>query len=73
VDKLSFKIIADMGLRVLALQAGTIDMDLSFIDSSYLETLNTDPNIGVYEALRNGYGQITINCREYPLNISGLR
>ncbi|TFG99949.1 MAG: hypothetical protein E4H14_20055, partial [Candidatus Thorarchaeota archaeon] len=32
-----------------------------------------DPDIDIYSALRNGYGHITINCRDYPLNISGLR
>ena len=73
VDRLSFKIIPNQDQRILALQSGTIDMDFSFFDPTYMETLEADPNIGLYEALRNGYGHITINCREYPLNISGFR
>ena len=35
--------------------------------------LTADPDISIYEGLRNGYGQLAINCEKYPLNISGLR
>lgn len=73
VDKIVYKVIENRDQRILALQAGVIEMDLSFFDPSYYETLDADPDIDVYSALRNGYGQITINCRDYPLNISGLR
>lgn len=73
IDEIEFDVISNQIDRILALQAGTIEMDTSFFDSSYYDTLNSDPNIAVYEALRNGYGHITINCRDYPLNISALR
>jgi len=48
-------------------------MDNSFFDPVYLPQLDADPDIDIFSALRNGYGHITINCRDYPLNISGLR
>jgi len=73
VDKVVYKVIANHDQRVLALQAGEIEMDNSFFDPSYLPILSDDPDIDIYSALRNGYGHITINTRDYPLNISGLR
>ena len=73
VDKVVYKVIANQDQRVLALQAGEIEMDTSFVDPIHLPTLAVYTDIGVYTTLRNGYGHITINCRDYPLNISGLR
>ncbi len=73
VDEVIFKVIEDQDQRVLALQTGEIEMDNSFFEPSYLTTLDSDPNIDIYSAARNGYGQITINCDKYPLNISGFR
>ncbi len=73
VDYIYFEVIANQELRINALQAGTIEMDTSLIDPSYYNVLSADPDINVYTGLRNGYGQITINCRDYPLNISALR
>ena len=48
-------------------------MVTSILDPYYFQELSVDPDISIYNGIRNGYGQITINCREYPLNISGLR
>jgi len=73
VDKLVFKVIANQDQVILALQAGEIEMDNSFFDPVYLETLDQDPDIDIFSALRNGYGHITINTRDYPLNESVLR
>ncbi|TFG98234.1 hypothetical protein E4H12_06695, partial [Candidatus Thorarchaeota archaeon] len=73
VDKIVYKVITNQDQRILALQAGEIEMDNSFFDPTYLTQLAADPDIDIYSALRNGYGHITINCRDYPLNISGLR
>ena len=57
--------------RHLALLSGEMDIN----DGELWEYLNTnnDPNIEVFESLGNGYSYISINCREYPLNISGFR
>jgi ABC-type transport system substrate-binding protein len=73
VDTIVYKVIANQDQRILALQAGEVEMDLGMLDVSHLPTLDADPDIDYYSALRNGYGHITINCRDYPLNISGLR
>jgi ABC-type transport system substrate-binding protein len=73
IDKLVYKVIKDPAQTILALQAGTIEMDNSFFNPSYLSQLTADPDIEVFEALRNGYGHITINCDKYPLNISAFR
>ena len=73
VDEVIFKVIANRDIRILALQDGEIEMDSSFIDPVYYLMLTPDPDISIYEGLRNGYGQLAINCEKYPLNISGLR
>ncbi len=73
IDEVIFKVIVAPDQTVLALQTGEIEMDTGFIHPNYLPQLDTDPNIDIYRAIRNGYGHITINCRKYPLNISGLR
>jgi len=73
VDTIVYKVIANQDQRILALQAGTIEMDNSFFDPVHLDTLMADPDIDIFSALRNGYGQIVINCRDAPLNESVLR
>ncbi|TFG33146.1 hypothetical protein EU528_01435 [Candidatus Thorarchaeota archaeon] len=73
IDEVIFKVIANRDQRILALQAGEIEMDNSFFDPVHLPTLAADPDIDIFSATRNGYGHITINCAKYPLNISGLR
>ena len=73
VDSLVYRVISNQDQRVQALQAGTIVMDTSFTDPYYIDALTADPNIEIFNAIRNGYLKIDINCREYPLNISGLR
>jgi ABC-type transport system substrate-binding protein len=64
VDKIVYKVIANQDQRILALQAGEIEMDNSFFDPVYLDDLAIDPDIEIFSALRNGYGHITINCRD---------
>jgi len=73
IDKIVYNVIANQDQRILALQAGAIEMDTSFFDPVHLPTLEADEDIDINVALRNGYGHLTINCRDYPLNISGLR
>jgi ABC-type transport system substrate-binding protein len=74
VDSLEYQVIADQDQRILALQAGKIEMDTGFFNPVHLPTLScADPDIDIFSAARNGYGQITINCAKYPLNISGFR
>jgi len=73
VDHIVYKVIANQDQRILALQAGDIEMDNGFFDPVYFDQLASDPDINIYQGIRNGYGHITINCRDYPLNISALR
>ncbi|TFH02438.1 MAG: hypothetical protein E4H14_17645, partial [Candidatus Thorarchaeota archaeon] len=73
VDKIVYKVIANQDQRILALQAGEIEMDCSIFDPVHLPALAADPDIDIFSALRNGYGHITINCRDAPLNESVLR
>ena len=71
VDRVVFKSIGTDA--VLEMLSGEIDLMAGFVLGEQLPLLEADPDIAVYTALRNGYGHITINCRDYPLNISGLR
>ena len=74
LDKVVYNVISGgEDEEVLALQAGTIDVLYNTIDSVHEDTVDMDPDIGLYHKYRSGYGHITINCRDYPLNISGLR
>ncbi|MFW9956488.1 MAG: ABC transporter substrate-binding protein [Candidatus Odinarchaeota archaeon] len=73
VDKIVYKVISNQDQRVLAMQAGEIEMDNSFFDPVHYDTLDADEDISIFSALRNGYGHITINCRDAPLNESVLR
>jgi ABC-type transport system substrate-binding protein len=73
VDEVVFRVIANQDQRILAILNGEIEMDNSFFDPVHYQTLNADPDISITEAVRNGYGHITINCDKYPLNISGFR
>lgn len=73
VDMISYKVIDSQEGIILALQTSIIETTTSFIDPVYLQPLEADPNIDIHSLPRNGYGHITINCRDYPLNISALR
>lgn len=73
VDKVVYHLISGSDERLLSLQAGAIDAIQGAFSPIHLDTMEMDPDIGVYNHPRNRYGQIRINCRDYPLNISGLR
>ncbi|MFW9844538.1 MAG: ABC transporter substrate-binding protein [Candidatus Thorarchaeota archaeon] len=73
IDEVVFKVMPNQDQRINALLNGELEMDTSFFDPVHLQTLNDNPSVSVYNASRNGYGFIRINCEKYPLNISGLR
>lgn len=73
IDKIVYKVIASQDQRVLALQAGEIEMDASFFYPVNYPALSGDPDIDIAETLRNGYGHISFNCGRYPMNISAFR
>ncbi|MFW9788114.1 MAG: ABC transporter substrate-binding protein [Candidatus Thorarchaeota archaeon] len=72
VDRLVFFEQENKDLTILGLQAGEFEMQTGFVDPAHLPTLD-DLDIDIFSALRNGYGYFTINCSQYPLNISALR
>ena len=73
VDSVIYRVIDYQYDRVLALLSGQVDMDFQRVDSYYLSSLESDPDISIFSAYRDGYGHVTINCAKYPLNISGFR
>jgi len=73
IDEVIFKVIKYPDQRALALQAGEIEIGSVYSDRDLIQILESDPDIDIYSAAGNHYGYITINCRDYPLNISGLR
>lgn len=73
VDKVLYKIISGESNRVLALLDDEIDILDGPISIDITPTLDADPDIELSSILRNGYGQITINCRDAPLNWTALR
>lgn len=73
VDHVVYKIMENMDQRILALQAGEVEIIARTIDPIHLATLQADADISLAWTLRNGYGHFTFNCRKYPLNISAFR
>ncbi|MGY5880833.1 MAG: ABC transporter substrate-binding protein, partial [Candidatus Thorarchaeota archaeon] len=73
VDEVIFKVMNYFEQEVLDLQAGELEMAFVLSDRDRLQILESDPEIDIYRAAGDHYGYITINCRDYPLNISGLR
>jgi ABC-type transport system substrate-binding protein len=74
VDGVTFSVIEDAEQMIVGLQSGTIDMHAGFLTESQVQSLTSaDSNITGNQVVRNGYGLFTINCRDYPLNISALR
>jgi ABC-type transport system substrate-binding protein len=72
VDELKYIVIPNVDSRIAAIFSGDIEMDNEIIfpdNSPWIPS----PDISLAEILKNGYGHITINCRDYPLNISGFR
>jgi ABC-type transport system substrate-binding protein len=73
IDDLRFITLENQDLRVTELLDGAMDLHTGYIDPVHYPVLNSDPDIDVFRFLRNGYGKMLINCRDYPLNITGLR
>lgn len=78
IDTLVYKVIAGQDQRILALQAGEIEMDSTYYDPYYtspssLAALEADPDIDIAQTLKNGYTYASFDCEQYPGNISGFR
>ena len=73
VDNLRFIALENQDVRVNEILDGIVDLHTGFIDPVHYLSLEADPAVDVFRVPRNGYGKMIINCRDYPLNISGLR
>ncbi|MBD3159237.1 MAG: hypothetical protein GF309_10650, partial [Candidatus Lokiarchaeota archaeon] len=75
VDKVVYDVISQEDQAVLALQDGEIDLIGDMVDPSFLQELEEADNIETADNLRNGYGYVTINCRDdaYPQNLTVFR
>ena len=73
VDKIVFDVITGDDQQVFALINDDIDIIGDMIDPQYLEELEEAEHIEIANAIRNGYGYITINCAKYPFNITAFR
>lgn len=73
IDTLRYSVISSESSLVQALIDGNIDMIADTIDPSYRISLQSLENVSLDAFYRNGYGYFTINCAEYPLNITAFR
>jgi len=74
LDKVVYEVISGgESSEIASLQSGTVDVLYNTLDDVNKDTLDADSDIGLYHMYQMGYGHLTINCRDYPLNISGLR
>ncbi|MFX0152031.1 MAG: ABC transporter substrate-binding protein, partial [Candidatus Hodarchaeota archaeon] len=63
----------DYNQVIYALQRGEIDVYDTQIPVKYLPSLLTDPNISVQIESDNMFRHITLNCDNFPTNITGYR
>jgi peptide/nickel transport system substrate-binding protein len=73
VDMLRYQVIEGDDQQVLALINDQIDMIGDAVDPVYLPQLDAASNIMTTGILRNGYGQLIINCNQYPYNLTAFR
>lgn len=73
IDEAVYRVVTDQDLRALAMQSGEIDMDCGFYNPVYYEGFRSDGRFSIVNLTRNGYGLLTINCRDPPLNETVLR
>jgi ABC-type transport system substrate-binding protein len=73
VDKVLYKVLGSENNQVQALLDDEIDILGGPISDGYYSTLDVASDVEVSSILRNGYGLITINCRDAPLNWTALR
>jgi ABC-type transport system substrate-binding protein len=73
VNKIVYNVIEGDDQQVLALQNDEIDLIGDMVDPQFLDALTEAEDIDVANVLRNGYGYIVINNRDYPFNITAFR
>lgn len=74
IERIVFKVITSDELIVQALRASEIDMVGQFVDVSLLNAGDyNDPDIGLTQTRRRGFGHVTYNNAKFPTNIRALR
>lgn len=73
IDRIEFQYIPSLDQRILSIQAGEIDLDLTSNDLRYHIPVVIDPNLLHVDVPYNQYYKIDINCSRYPLNYTALR
>ena len=61
IDEIEYQVIPNQDYRILELQSGEIDIIADPLENIYM---NADPDIDIFEYDKNGYTQISINCRD---------
>ncbi|MHA2363764.1 MAG: ABC transporter substrate-binding protein, partial [Candidatus Hodarchaeales archaeon] len=74
IDRIVFKVITSDELMVQALRAGEVDIVGQFVDVSLITQSDlNDPNMGLTQTRRRGFGHVTMNTERFPTNIRALR
>ncbi|OLS22122.1 MAG: hypothetical protein HeimC3_32640, partial [Candidatus Heimdallarchaeota archaeon LC_3] len=74
VDQILYKVITQDELMVESLRTGEIDIVGQFIDVSLLIPSDySDPNIGLTQTRRRGFGHVTHNTQKFPTSVRALR
>ncbi|MFX0208156.1 MAG: ABC transporter substrate-binding protein [Candidatus Hodarchaeota archaeon] len=73
VDEIIAVVYSDVAQAMLALEQGGIDTYDDQVQTEYVGSLMTDPNIAVNVTLGTIYRQLTLNNGRFPTNITGYR
>jgi ABC-type transport system substrate-binding protein len=73
MDKLVIKVIEGDDQQVLALLNEEVECLGEFLNTDYLPEVEADDDVDIFQATRNGFGHITINCGKYPMNYTAFR
>ncbi|MHA2364328.1 MAG: ABC transporter substrate-binding protein [Candidatus Hodarchaeales archaeon] len=74
IDRIVFKVISSDELMIPSLRSGEIDMIGQFVDVNLITQSDlTDPNLGLTQTRRRGFGALTFDSNLFPTNIRALR
>ncbi|MFW9929677.1 MAG: ABC transporter substrate-binding protein [Candidatus Thorarchaeota archaeon] len=74
VDQIIYKVITQEELMVEALRTGEIDISGSFVNVALLKPSDyNNPDLGITETRRRGFGHMTFNTQKFPTNVRAFR
>jgi ABC-type transport system substrate-binding protein len=74
VDQIIYKVITQDELLVEATRTGEIDIVGQFVDVALLKPSDfSNPNLGLTQTRRRGFGHVTFNNQEFPTSVRALR